>query len=481
MFRTRKRWIYRLINIAIVAMPIFISIACSDDSKLDPQITKNSALATTELNIWLEQGYNLEEDEAIRQVVNNWEKQTGERVKLSFFSTDELTAKAKRGIEAGNFPDILINPKGDRLLYPQLAWQDKLEDVSDIIEPIKHDYSENVLKAITYNNAKEGKRSYYAIPIEEVGIFIFYWRDLLASIDLDSDMIPKDWNGFWEFWQQAQTKLNEERDRDIHALGLSLGASRSADDTYYLFEQILEAYDVSLFDRQGKLAIDLPEVRQGIIQCLSWYANLYRQGYIPSDAVKWSNVDNNRNLLNRLILMTPNTTFSIPATVNRDRETYLNRLGIANFPNKPSGKPMRYLISIRQAVIFKDSPHKSLAKDFLRYYIQPQIAIDYFKTANSRTQPVRTSVWSDSFWHQTQDPYLAKAKKVLTSDRTRLFYTVEHPAYSQVLAENVWGKALNQVTAAGLNPEPVADRAIARIQEIFVEWDNNGQSKANPS
>ena len=45
------------------------------------------------------------------------------------------------------------------------------------------------------------------------------------------------------------------------------------------------------------------------------------------------------------------------------------------------------------------------------------------------------------------------------------------PAYSQVLAENIWGRALTQVTAWGVDPERVADLAIARIKEIFQNWE----------
>lgn len=475
MLKISKRWFYRLITRTIATTLIFILLACVHNTRLDPQRIQKLPLEieTTELNIWLEQGYNLEENEAIWEVVTSWEQRNDARVKLSFFSTDELTAKAKRATDAANLPDILINPKGDRLLYPQLAWQDKLEDITDIIEPIKDDYPQYVLRAITYHNRQQEKSSYYAVPIDQAGMFIFYWQDLLASIGLNESDIPHNWHDFWRFWQQAQSSLQTQQNQDIHALGLPLGASNIADDTYYLFEHILEAHDIFLFNQQGELALDRPQVRQGIIKCLDWYARLYQQGYIPADAIKWSNLDNNRNLLNRLILMTPNTTFSIPATVHRDRDTYLNRLGIAVFPNKPSGQAMRHLISIRQAVIFKDSPHKSLAKDFLRHYIQPQIAINYHKTSNSRTLPVRTSVWSDSFWHHTQDPYLATAKKVLSSKQTKLFYTVEYPAYSQVLAENIWGKALNQVTVEKLNPEKVADQAIARIKEIFAKWETN--------
>ena len=447
-----------------------ILIACSSIFKPDSQLTNQSATTISELNIWWEQGYNLEEDEAIRRIVNTWQQQTGHQVKLSFYSTDELTAKAARAVKAGHPPDIMMNPKADRILYPLLAWQNQLEDVSDIIKPIERDYSPQVLKAIAYHNSQTETTSYYGVPIDQSTIFVFYWQKLLASIGLNSQDIPRDWDNFWHFWQQAQAQLKLQHNQDIFALGLPISDSTSTSDTHYLFEQILEAHDIALFDQKGRLNVDNPTVRQGIIQCLSWYAELYQQGSIPPEAVNWTDTDNNRSLLNRLSLMTPNVTFSISATVRQDRDTYYNKLGIVEFPNKPNGQPMSHILAIRQAVIFKDSLHKSQAKEFLRYFIQPQITVDYLQASGNRTQPVRNSVWLNSQWQKTQDPYLAVATQVLTSEKTRLSNVVQHPAYSQVLAENVWGKALTQVTANQINPEQATDEAIAEIKQIFQQW-----------
>ncbi len=459
-------------RLVLLAMAIaFISIACSNPLEPKPQITNQALPETTELNIWWEQGFNLEEDEAIRNVVKDWQNLTSHKVKLSFFPNDELTAKTERAVQANQTPDLMMTLKGDQVLYSRLAWQDKLEDVSDIIKPVQDDYAAKTLQAITYSNPHQKKRSYYGVPIYQSTIFIFYWQKLLASVGLSPNNIPQDWNGFWQFWQQAQAKLRTEQNLDIYGLGFALASDKSASDTHYLFEQILEAYDVNLLNERGEIEIDRPQVREGIIKCLNWYAQLYRQGYIPPDAVRWSNTDNNRSLLNRLVLMTPNPSLSIPATVRQDADIYYNHLGIMEFPHKPSGKPMPYLVSIRQAVIFKDSPHKSLAKDFLSYFIQPEVTLEYLKATGCRNQPVQKSVWLDPYWQNTNDPYIATATKIITKGDTRLSYFVIDPAYSQVLAENIWGRALTQVTAWGVDPERVADLAIARIKEIFQNWE----------
>ena len=140
--------------------------------------------------------------------------------------------------------------------------------------------------------------------------------------------------------------------------------SAEAGDTYQAFEHVLEAYDVQLLDADGKLLLDDPEVRQGIIKSLDWYRQFYQQGYIPEDAVDWTNADNNRLFLNRNILLTSNASMSIPAAVRNDSDTYHNKLGIVELPNKANGEPMRHIFLVEQAVIFKDAQHPELAKDF---------------------------------------------------------------------------------------------------------------------
>ncbi|MEY4519258.1 MAG: hypothetical protein RLZZ499_1857, partial [Cyanobacteriota bacterium] len=81
-----------------------ISIACSSIFPPAPQITNESVSKPRELTIWWEQGYNLEEDQALQTVVNNWQKQTGYKAKLSFFTNDELIPKVERAVEANQLP-----------------------------------------------------------------------------------------------------------------------------------------------------------------------------------------------------------------------------------------------------------------------------------------------------------------------------------------------------------------------------------------
>ncbi|MEH2052454.1 hypothetical protein [Nostoc sp.] len=58
----------------------------------------------------------------------------------------------------------------------------------------------------------------------------------------------------------------------------------------------------------------------------------------------------------------------------------------------------------------------------------------------------------------------------LIQGSTRPFYFVQNPAYSLVLKDNVWGKALNRIIVEQISPELATDEAIARIKQIFDQW-----------
>ncbi len=457
-----KGWVALL----VVSLGLVLT-SCTGQPQLNSSPTPQLPQRQRVLRIWWEKGFNLEEDEAIQQVVNQWQQQSGQRTDLTFYTTDELPQKAERALASGNPPDIMMSHSAERTLNPRLAWEGKLVDVTAVIAPMQQQYTAVALDAVYFYNRQTRQRRYYAVPLYQATIHLFYWRDLLQRSGRSDREIPQDWQGFWSFWQQVQQDLKAQQ-QPIYALGFPL--STAASDTYYWFEQVLAAYDAQILDAKGQLLVDQPTTRQGIINALRWYTELYQQGFIPPDALKWLNPDNNRSLLNRHVLLTPNATLSIPATLRQDRDTYQNKLGILPLPRKPNGQPLPYLVTVKQAVIFTASPNPQQAQEFLSYLIQPQVIGTYLKTSGGRNLPVMHSVWQDPFWTDPTDPHIAAAAKVLTQGPTRPFYYVQNPAYSTVLEENVWGQALTRIVVDGLSPEQAADEAIARIKEIFAQW-----------
>lgn len=480
--KPQKRYQKRFIQfISLVLAASLTIIGCSNTQTTKSSLVVDSSATQNSLNIWWDKGFNPEEDEALRQLVRNWENKTSKKINLVFYSTDSLGDKIRRSMKAGNPPDVIMSFKAERSPNSRLAWDNKLVDVSDIVNSVKNKYPKAILQTVNFYNNVEKKRGYYAVPIHQGTMHIQYWRDLLAEVGRSEQDIPKEWHAFWDFWKQVQDDLRAKNQQNkqssnqsnnqskIYALGLTL--SPEAGDTYYLFEQILEAYDVEIINPQGELLIDTPKVRQGIIKVLTWYQQFYQQGYIPPTALKWLNPDNNRSILNREIIMTPNATLSIPVAVRQDADIYNNNLATIEFPNKPSGQPMRHLTMAEQAAILSESKNQKLAKEFLKYLVETQVMKDYLTKAGGRNSPVLEPAWEDSFWTNPDDPHISTVTKTFKQGKIRYFYNSQSPAYSRILDKNVWGKALNKVIVDKISPEKAADKAIQEVKLIYEQWE----------
>ncbi len=419
------------------------------------------------LEIWWTKGLILTEDEAIQKIAKDWQGQSNIPLNLSFHKQDDILQKLERAYQSGNPPDILYAYKGDIALNPRFAWQGKLVDISDIVEPVKAAYITTALEAVSFYNNVEKKRSYYALPLSQEATYIFYLRDLIEKSGLSDRNIPSNWDAFWNFWKTVQDAFRPQNP-DFYGLGIPTSAGNS--DTYVFFEHILQAYNVQLLDAQGKLQLDTTDVRQGIIRCLEWYTRFYQQRYVPPTATKWLTPDNNRALLNKQVGMTVNPSMSIPVSQKNNKDVYLKELGTVDFPNKPDGNPLEHLVSVNQVVLLSSSKKQKAAKMFLSYLTQPQVLQDFVKSSGGRFFPVMPEAWRDSFWTDATDPHIPILAKTLSDRPTRLFYSAQTPAYSQIFQQDVWGNIISRIATNTLTAEQGADEAIQQMKEIFAKW-----------
>ncbi|MEO0837018.1 MAG: ABC transporter substrate-binding protein, partial [Cyanobacteria bacterium J06642_3] len=158
-----------------------------------------------------------------------------------------------------------------------------------------------------------------------------------------------------------------------------------------------------------------------------------------------------------------------PAALRQDQDAYRDRLGMVELPNKPNGEPMKHIFLVEQAVIFNDAKNPELAREFLAYLIQPEVINPYLKESG-RHSPAHMSAYKDPHWTNPEDPHTTAVTKTLIESQIRPIYPGNSPAYSNVLKDNVWGQSLEQIVLKGVSPEKAADEAIAKIKEIFADW-----------
>src|SRR6516165_11474036 len=97
-----------------------------------PHIT-NAAATTAE--VWFAQGFVPEEDTAFLAMVADYEKASGNKIDQSTIPYAALRQKAVSAIQSGAVPDMI--EVADFYLGPLQAWDDKLVDLGDIVEPVK--------------------------------------------------------------------------------------------------------------------------------------------------------------------------------------------------------------------------------------------------------------------------------------------------------------------------------------------------------
>src|SRR5215469_18984807 len=95
-----------------------------------------NAQAKTARVLWV-QGFVKEEDEAFKTTVAAYEKASGNKIEYSLIPFGPAMQKIVAGLTSGDTPDIMFHDIADQAVVPQNTWNDKLIDVSDVVETQK--------------------------------------------------------------------------------------------------------------------------------------------------------------------------------------------------------------------------------------------------------------------------------------------------------------------------------------------------------
>jgi multiple sugar transport system substrate-binding protein len=441
-------------------------------------INSTTTQPDADLTIWWEQGFLPEENEALAQIVQQWEDLSGLTVNLKFLPVPIIDQQLTQILaEPGNsqIPDIVYSIGVDANLAPKLAWQDQLLDLSDVIQPIKDRYTSVALSHVNYRNQRRGERGYYAMPLWQAEDYIHYWGHLIEAIGVSRADVPMAWDPFWQFWQTAQTQLRSQGYPDIYGVGLCM--SSIGFDTYASFMMFLDAYDVEVLSPDGDFLLDAPENRQRMIAALEEFTGFFKAGYVPPDALEWSGAGNNNSFIDGRILMTLNLTLSIPLTqqlpvnqYNQDANERYQQMVTIDRPQKPDGSDLLTRKGIKQAIVPKSCPHPEAAKEFLAYLTEPDTINQLITGAKGRVMPVMPQLFENSLWSNTSDPHLAAALKIYNRP-SRIPYEVIHSSLSEVQGQQLWAKTVLKVLQEGASATAASDWGIGQIKAIWTEWE----------
>jgi multiple sugar transport system substrate-binding protein len=432
--------------------------------------------AQEKLTVWWVKGFYKSEDEALFAAIKKFEAKTGVKVDLSQYAVQDMIPKSVAALESGSPPDIAYSDTYDVQVAGKWAFDGKLEDISDVIEPMKDRFAPVTIETAYLYNDKAKKKAFYGFVLKQQTLHIQYWKDMLATAGFKESDIPGTWKEYWSFWcDKVQPAYRKATNTRAYGIGSPMGVEST--DSFQSFLSWVDAYNVKLVDDSGKLLVDDPAVRTGLINALRDYTDVYTKGCTPPSSTTWKDPDNNVAFHNKTTVMTHNYTISIAAKWLDDanneqltpeqraagRKAYDELIATAGFPKKPDGKAMVYRTAVKVGVIFQDSKNKVRAREFLKFLLEEENLRPYVEGALGRWFPVTKVSMESPFWQADKH---RKAVYDQFKAGTLPFEFTKNYKFTILNNENVWAKAMNRVVSEKVSVEKAVDEMIARIKEV---------------
>src|SRR6476469_5077782 len=164
------------------------------------------ARAAGELTVWWTQGFYKAENDAVIAWMADWEKRNNTKVNLTIMNGPDVITKLIAAMQVGDVPDVVHTVTGDRFLVPRAAWNDQLEDVSEVVNSQKAEFTETALVSARLYNAKQKKSSYYGVPTKGSSLLNSVWLPLVQDAGFAETDIPGTQDKFYDFFQTVQDK-----------------------------------------------------------------------------------------------------------------------------------------------------------------------------------------------------------------------------------------------------------------------------------
>ncbi|MFZ3234475.1 MAG: ABC transporter substrate-binding protein [Stellaceae bacterium] len=421
--------------------------------------------AATTATVWWVQGFAQEEDVSIKKIFADYEKASGNTIDYSLVPYAPHRQKVISAMTSGEVPDLFpANPAEVGALF---AWQGKLTDVSDVVATQKAQYSDTALLSAQFYNGATKQRSFYGVPFTGATLPFHIWNSLVEKAGYKLADAPKTWDAFWDFFKPVQDKLRAQGMRGVYALGLQV--TSNGVDPNNTFHYFLIAYGgKDIVAKDGKLHLDDPKVKEAAVKALIYPTTAYKQGYVPAGAINWNDADDNNAFHSKQIVMDIDGTISTEVALYKDKEQY-DDIVTMGLPLGNDGKPVPSQLTVVNALIPKGAKNVEVAKDFMKYFIQPKVNNDWLKVGLGRNIPVMPSVVKNDPWWLA-DPHRKAYTEQGVLGPTVPAYWAFNPAYAEVQNTHVWSAAWADVIRNGMTAEAAADKAQKQIEAIFAKY-----------
>jgi multiple sugar transport system substrate-binding protein len=421
--------------------------------------------AATTATVWWVQGFAHEEDVSIKKIFADYEKASGNTIEYSIIPYAPHRQKVISAMTSGEVPDLF--PANPAEIVALFAWQGKLVDVTDIVETQKSQYSETALLSANCYNSVTKTRSFYGVPFTGAVLPFHIWNSLVEKAGYKMSEAPKTWDAFWDFFKPVQDKLRAQGMRNVYALGLQI--TTQGVDPNNTFHYFLIAYGgQGIVTKDGRLHLDDPQVKQAVIKALTYPTTAYKQGYVPPGAINWNDADDNNAFHSKLMVADIDGTISTEVAIIKNQQDY-NDIVTMGLPLSNEGKPVPSQLTVVNALIPQGAKNVAVAKDFLKYFIQPEVNNEWLKVGLGRNIPVMPSIVKNDPWWLADPHRKAYTEQGVLGPTVPAFWAF-NPAYAEVQNTHVWSAAWADIIRNGVTPQAAAEKAFSQIEAISAKY-----------
>ena len=418
---------------------------------------------------WINQGFIPQEDEAARKVCEDYMKESGNKLDYSILPFMALNQKTISALTSGDVPDMIFMDAPATIL-PQNAWDDKIVDVSDVVMPYESQLSDSAKLGATFYNKSIKKRSYYLVPIKQGATPFHVWGDLVEKAGAKMSDIPQKWDDHWKFFAELQKPLRAKGMRKVYTCGLQITTVGPNDGNNVFTHFLIANGGEGILTPDGKLHVDDPKIREAAIKSVELMTDLYKQGVVPPEALSWNDADDNNGFHEKLFVMDFDGTLSTELAMIKDKQAFYHDMKTLAPQLKNDGSKMVTQINAGGGYIPKGAKNVEVAKDFLKYWMQPKIMNDNLKAGLGRWFPtIHQIVKDDKWWLTSDEPCLKPYIEEGVLNPTLPVFEGYSPAWGQASAEQLWGQAHADVIKNGMKVSDAVDKAFKRCSEIFAK------------
>jgi multiple sugar transport system substrate-binding protein len=197
----------------------------------------------------------------------------------------------------------------------------------------------------------------------------------------------------------------------------------------------------------------------------------YKEGFVPPAVTNWNDADDNNAFHAKFIAMDFDGTISTEVALYHNKPEY-NDLLTLGMPLSDAGVELPSIAGVATAVIPKAAKNIAVAKEFLKYSIQPKVVGACLKGGLGWFLPTMPAIARNDpgFWLDTKNEPLSAYTRQGLLGPTIAPYQVFNPAMGEVWTEHVFSVAMFDVMNGRMAPEPAVDKAFKRVETIFAKY-----------